>query len=333
MRAYLIKRLLLVVPTLLGISIIVFFISQMIPGSPIAMKVYNLTQSGGPSADTEEVIKELSRQYDFDKPIYVRYFKWLGNMLTLDFGISIKDNKPVWDKIVERIPVSLQISFISLVLAYLISIPLGVYSSVKEDTWTDKALTVLLFTLYSLPNFWVATLLMMFLCGGDFWNLFPIAGLNSRGAADLGLWFWLKDRAWHLVLPVTCMTYGSLAYLSRYAKSGMLEVIRQDYITTARAKGLSEKTVIFKHAFRNSLIPIVTLAALLVPAMLGGSVIIETIFNLPGMGQLSFEAILSRDYPLIMGITTCAAVLTLLGLLLSDFLYVLIDPRISFEEK
>lgn len=333
MHAYLIKRLLLVIPTLLGISLIVFFISQMIPGSPIAMQVFHLTQAGGPGVDTERMVEELMRQYDFDKPIYIRYALWLRNLAVLDFGNSIKDGKPVWDKIAERIPVSLQISFISLILAYLISIPIGVFSSVKENTWTDKFLTVGLFTLYSLPNFWVATLLMMFLCGGEFWSLFPIAGLNTRGAEEWTLWAWLLDRIWHLVLPIFCMTYGSLAYLSRFAKSGMLEVIRQDYITTARAKGLSEKTVIFKHAFRNSLIPIVTLAALLIPAMLGGSVIIETIFGLPGMGQLSFEAIQSRDYPLIMGITTCAAVLTLLGLLVSDILYVLIDPRISFEER
>lgn len=333
MRAYLLKRLFLVLPTLFGISLIVFFISQMIPGNPIAMEIHNLMQSGAPAVDTQKMAEELARQYDFDKPIHVRYVKWLGGMLTLDFGRSIKDNKPVRDKILERIPVSLQISFISLLLAYLISVPLGVYSAVKQDTWTDKVLTVVLFTLYSLPNFWIATLLMMLLCGGEFWDVFPISGLSSRGAADMGLWFWLKDRLWHLVLPVSCMTYVSLAYLSRYAKSGMLEVIRQDYITTARAKGLSEKVVIFKHAFRNSLIPIVTLAAMLVPAMIEGSIIIETIFGIPGMGQLSFEAILSRDYPLIMGITTCAAVLTLFGLLLSDMVYVLIDPRISFENR
>ena len=333
MRAYLIKRLLLVIPTLIGISLIVFFISQLIPGSPISMQIYQLSQAGGPATDTQQLVEELRRQYDFDKPISVRYLKWLKGMFTLDFGTSIKDRKPVWDKIAERIPVSLQISFISLFLAYLIAVPIGVFSSVKQGTWMDNGITVILFILYSLPSFWVATLLMMFFCGGEFWDLFPIAGLSSRGAEDLPFWSWLGDRVWHLVLPVACMTYTSLAYLSRYAKTGMLEVIRQDYITTARAKGLSEKTVIFKHAFRNSLIPIITLAALLVPAMLGGSVIIETIFNLPGMGQLSFEAILSRDYPVIMGITTCTAVLTLAGLLLSDLLYVLIDPRISFESR
>jgi len=333
MRAYLMKRLLLAIPTLIGISLIVFFISQLIPGSPIAMEIYKIRQSGAPGVDTEKLAAELAKQYDFDKPLPVRYFKWLKGMATLDFGISIKDNRPVWDKIAERIPISLQISFISLLLAYLISIPLGVYSSVKQDTWSEGVLTVFLFVLYSLPNFWVATLLMMFLCGGQFWNVFPIAGMSSRGAESLALLPWLLDRVWHLALPVACMTYGSLAFLSRFAKSGMLEVIRQDYITTARAKGLSEKTVIFKHAFRNSLIPLVTLAALLVPAMLGGSIIIETIFGIPGMGQLSFEAILSRDYPLIMGITTIMAVLTLIGLLLSDVLYVLIDPRISFEER
>ncbi len=332
MYKYILKRILLMTPTLLGISLVVFVFTQMIPGSPIAMEIYKLRTLGA-EVDTEELVKQLEKQYDFDKPIHIRYLKWLGGMLTLDFGRSIKDNRLVRDKIAERIPVSIQISFISLILAYLISVPIGVLSSVKHGTWGEQGLTVFLFILYSLPNFWVATLLMMFFCGGQFLYWFPISGLESRAAENYTLIPWLLDRVWHLVLPVTCMTYGSLAYLSRFAKSGMLEVIRQDYITTARAKGLSEKVVIFKHAFRNSLIPIITLAAMLVPAMIGGSIIIETIFGIPGMGQLSFEAILSRDYPTIMGITTIAAVLTLLGLMVSDILYVLIDPRISFEER
>jgi peptide/nickel transport system permease protein len=214
------KRLLLAIPTLIGISLIVFFISQLIPGSPIAMEIYKIRQAGAPGVDTEKLAAELAKQYDFDKPLPVRYFKWLKGMATLDFGISIKDNRPVWDKIAERVPVSLQISFISLLLAYLIAIPIGVYSSVKQDTWSEGVLTVFLFILYSLPNFWVATLLMMFLCGGQFWNVFPIAGMSSRGAESLALLPWLLDRVWHLALPVACMTYGSLAFLSRFAKSG-----------------------------------------------------------------------------------------------------------------
>ena len=333
MRVYLIKRLLLAVVTLIGISVVVFIMSQLIPGSPISMALYEIQQSAGPGVDTEKLTEDLLREYGFDQPIHIRYLNWLGGLLQLDLGHSFKDKRPVWDKIKERFPVSLQLSFISLLLAYLIAVPLGVFSAVRHQSLVEQGLTLFLFILYSLPNFWVGTLMLMLLSGGEFLDLFPIGGLSSRGAEDLSPGAWILDRSWHLVLPVICLTYGSLAYLSRYAKTGMLEVIRQDYMTTARAKGLPESKVILKHGLRNSLIPIITLAAMLVPAMIGGSVIVETIFNLPGMGQLGFEAILSRDYPVIMGLTTCAAVLTLIGLILSDVLYVLVDPRISFEKR
>ncbi|HWP84372.1 MAG TPA: ABC transporter permease, partial [Terriglobia bacterium] len=166
----------------------------------------------------------------------------------------------------------------------------------------------------------------------DYWRLFPISGISSLDAEQLPFWAWLKDRVWHLVLPVFCLTYGGLAYISRQMRAGMLETIRQDYIRTARAKGLSEKVVVFKHALRNSLIPIITLMADLLPALLGGSVIIESIFTIPGMGLLGFEAILSRDYPVVMAISTIAAFLTLIGLLLADLCYALVNPTISLEE-
>src|SRR3972149_10182532 len=208
-----------------------------------------------------------------------------------------------------------------------------IYSATHQYSAPDKVMTVGLFVLYSLPSFWVATILILFLDGGDYWHLFPISGISSLDAEHLARWAWLKDRAWHLVLPVFCLTYGGLAYISRQMRAGMLETIRQDYIRTARAKGLSENAVLYKHALRNSLIPIVTLMADLLPAMLGGSVIIESIFTIPGMGLLGFEAILSRDYPVVMAISTIAAFLTLIGLLLSDICYALVNPTISLEAQ
>jgi peptide/nickel transport system permease protein len=192
---------------------------------------------------------------------------------------------------------------------------------------------VILFVAYSLPNFWVAILLIMFLGGGDFLDLLPIYGISSAGMEGQPLLARLADHVWHLILPVFCLTYGGLAALSRYQRAGMLEVIRQDYIRTARAKGLPEKLVIFKHALRNSIIPIITIMGMILPAMFGGSIIIESIFSIPGMGQLGFEAVLSRDYPTVMAIATISALLTLVGILISDLLYMWVDPRITYEAE
>jgi len=256
---------------------------------------------------------------------------WVKRVFTFDFGTSYKDHRNVWDKIAERLPVTIQINIISIFLVYLIAIPCGVYSSTHSGTFTDRVMTLGFFFLYSLPSFWVAVLLIMLLGGGDFWDVFPVYGISSIGSESMGFLSWLADRAWHLILPITCLTYGGLAYLSRLTRADMLEVIREDYIRTARAKGLSERVVIYRHAFRNALLPIITLLAFLLPSMFGGSVIIESIFSIPGMGQLGFEAVLSRDYPVIMAITTISALLTLIGLLVSDILYAALDPRIKLE--
>jgi peptide/nickel transport system permease protein len=282
---------------------------------------------------TREIVEQTKKLYGLDKPIWTRYGIWLKRVVTLDFGTSYKDHRPVIEKIAERLPVTIELNLISIFLVYLIAIPVGVFSAVEQGTIRDKSMTVILFILYSLPNFWVAVLLIMFLGGGDFLDWFPIYGISSPelegGAFLTRLW----DHLWHLVLPVFCLSYGGLAGLSRFMRAGMLEVIRQDYIRTARAKGLPEKLVIFKHAMRNSIIPIITLMGYLLPAMLGGSIIIESIFSIPGMGQLSFEAVLSRDYPVVMAIATISALLTLLGILISDLLYVWADPRITYEAE
>ena len=334
MKTYLLKRLLLIIPTILGISLITFAIIRFAPGDPAAMKIGSSVE--GSIGDTQvaaEIIEKTRQQFGLDKPIPVQYWMWLKSIATLNFGRSYKDNRLVMDKVWERLPITLQLNIISLFLTYLFAIPLGIYSATHQYSAPDKVMTVGLFVLYSLPSFWVATILILFLGGGDYWHLFPISGISSLDAEHLARWAWLKDRAWHLVLPVFCLTYGGLAYISRQMRAGMLETIRQDYIRTARAKGLSERAVVFKHALRNSLIPITTLLADLLPAMLGGSVIIESIFTIPGMGLLGFEAILSRDYPVVMAISTIAAFLTLIGLLLSDLCYALVNPTISLEAQ
>ena len=332
MKAYLAKRLLQIIPTLLGITFITFLIIQLAPGNPAALKLQMTTQGQvSDSAMAQQIIEQTKKLYGLDKPFHIQYMLWVKRVFTLDFGTSYKDHRKVWDKIAERLPVTIQLNIISIFLVYFIAIPCGIYSATHSDSISDRVLTLFFFFLYSLPSFWVAVLLMMFLGGGDFWDVFPVYGISSIDARSLPIFSWLLDRVWHLVLPVTCLTYGGLAYLSRLTRAGMLEVIREDYVRTARAKGLSERVVIFKHAFRNALLPIITLLAFLLPSMFGGSVIIESIFSIPGMGQLGFEAVLSRDYPVIMAITTISALLTLVGLLLSDILYAVLDPRIKLE--
>jgi peptide/nickel transport system permease protein len=257
---------------------------------------------------------------------------WLGRIFRLDFGESYIDHLPVTAKVWEAFKITFSFQVIVIFLIYLIAVPLGVYSAVKQDSFGDRVITLVLFMLYSLPNFWVAYLLILFLGGGHFLELFPIQGLSSEGAENLAFWPWLMDRLWHMCLPVVCMTYAGLAALSRFARTGMLEVVRKDYVRTARAKGLSERAVIIKHALRNGMIPIVTLLGGLLPALISGSVIVEYIFGIHGMGMLGFQAVLQRDYPVVMAIAFFSAVLVLIGILVSDLLYAVVDPRISLEK-
>ncbi|NLO34082.1 MAG: ABC transporter permease [Candidatus Hydrogenedentes bacterium] len=329
MRAYIIRRLLLVIPTFIGISMLTFALIQLAPGSPIAYKLQGMEGDMQADAATRDIIEQTKALYGLDKPIPVQYALWLGRLLRFDFGNSMKDQRPVMEKIVEALPVTLMFNLISIFLVYIISIPVGVYSATHPGTKRDSSLTIILFILYSMPTFWVAMLLILFLGGGEYLDWFPIHGLQSGTAESMSLLSRIADHVWHMVLPLFCLTYGGLALLSRYMRAGMLDVLRQDYIRTARAYGFSERTVLWKYTMRNSLIAIVTLLGSLLPALIGGSIIIETIFSIPGMGRLAFEAVLSRDYPLIMGEVTIASLLTLAGLLLSDLLYVAVDPRIK----
>lgn len=332
MRDYIFKRLLLLIPTLFGITLITFFIIQLAPGNPVERKL-QLDQGIQAEAITQQIVEETKKLYGLDKPIYERYWIWVKQIATLDFGRSYKDHRPVINKIAERIPITLTLNIISIILIYLIAIPIGVYSAVSHGRFSERVSTFFLFILYSIPSFWMAMILIFFLGGGDYWDIFPVYGILSPGAENYPFYKKALNFLWHIALPVFCLTYGSLAYLSRFQKGSLLEVLREDFVRTATAKGLPRHKVLLKHALRNALIPIITILAGILPAMIGGSVIIESIFSIPGIGQLGFESVLSRDYPVIMAIATISAVLTLIGILIADLVYVLVDPRISFEAK
>lgn len=249
-----------------------------------------------------------------------------------DFGISYFAKRPVGTLIWESIGYTMTISLLAILITYLISIPLGVFSAVNKNTPADQSITTGLFILYSLPSFWIATMMIIFLCGGDFLDIFPPTGLADVDPEE-PFFTRLGAQAYHLALPLICWTYGSFAYLSRQMRGGMLAVLQQDYIRTARSKGLENNVVIWKHAFRNSLLPVITIFSSVFPAMIGGSVILEFIFTIPGMGKLGFEAVLRRDYPVVLTVTMFSAILTLVGYLVSDVLYAVVDPRISYSKK
>jgi peptide/nickel transport system permease protein len=321
MSLYILKRLLLMIPVLVGITIISFGVMKLAPGDPVT-----LVTDMNPNMN-KEAIERIRAYYGLDEPWYVQYAKWLKNMLMLDFGRSFaSDSRPVLDKIMERIPITLLINVLSMILILSVAIPLGVMSAVKQNSFFDKGTTVFVFVGFAIPSFWLALLLMILF--GVKLEWLPISGLRSLHFAELSGPEQVLDAIKHLILPVFVSSFGGLAGMSRYMRSNMLEVIRQDYITTARAKGLDELTVIFKHALRNALLPVITLLGLSIPGLIGGSVIFETIFAIPGMGQLFFQSVMGRDYPTVMGILVIGAVLTLLGNLLADVMYSVADPRI-----
>ncbi len=319
------------VPTLFGITVVTFVIIQLAPGDPASLKSQSMTEQFSGTQMANQVVAETRKLYGLDKPIYVQYGIWLKRLASLDFGNSLRDHRPVLSKIRDALPITLTLNIISIFIVYLISVPLGAYNALKPNTIFDRISALGLFVLYSLPNFWVAMMLIVWLGGGDYLNWFPITGFVSDNASQLSIWGWLANVGWHLVLPVTCLTYASLAFLSRFSRSSMLEVIRQDYVRVAMAKGLPQWRVLLHHVLRNALIPLITLTATLLPSLIAGSVIIEQIFAIPGMGRLGFESVLARDYPVIMAIAFISAALTLVGILISDLLYVVVDPRITFK--
>ncbi len=319
---FLLKRILGLVPTFFGITLISFFVMHLAPGEPMSL------QADFNPKMTPEMRQRLRAQYGLDKPLYVQYARWLKGLVHLDLGRSFSpDRRKVWDKIRERLPVTILINVLSMLLILAVSIPLGVRAAVKENSVYDQVTTVLVFLAYAAPAFWVALLLMLLF--GIEWNLLPVSGLHSlMGYDQMGLFEKVLDWSKHLVLPVFVSAIGGLAGFSRYTRSSMLEVLRQDYITTARAKGLPERVVIYRHALRNALLPLITILGLSIPGLIGGSVIFESIFAIPGVGQLMWSAVMARDYPVLMGNLVIVAILTLLGNLLADIGYAAVDPRI-----
>ncbi len=319
---FLLKRILGLIPTFFGITLISFFVMHLAPGEPMSL------QADFNPKMTPEMRQRLRAQYGLDKPLYVQYAKWVKGLLHLDLGRSFSpDRRKVWDKIKERLPVTILINVLSMILILVVAIPLGVRAAVRQNSLFDQVTTVLVFLAYAAPAFWVALLLMLFF--GIELNLLPVSGLHSlMGYEQMSFWQKVADWARHLVLPVFVSAIGGLAGFSRYTRSSMLEVLRQDYVTTARAKGLPERVVIYRHALRNALLPLITILGLSIPGLIGGSVIFESIFAIPGVGQLMWSAVMARDYPVLMGNLVIVSVLTLLGNLLADIGYAAVDPRI-----
>ena len=319
--AGILRKTLWMLLVLWGITLISFWVIHLAPGSPTDMETTLNPLAGEAARQRLEVL------YGLDRPIYVQYWDWLLRLLHFDFGNSMSaDSRPVLTKIMERLPLTVGMNVTAMLLTLLIAIPVGIASACRQNSFFDRSVTVLVFLGFAMPSFWLALLLMMFF--GIELQWLPISGLTSMNYEQLSLWGKLCDLAKHLALPILVYTVGGLASMSRYMRACMLEVLRQDYILTARAKGLSEGTIIRRHALRNALLPVITLLGLSVPGLIGGSVIIESIFALPGLGQLFYAAVMARDYTMIMGNLVLGAVLTLFGNLLADVCYGLADPRI-----
>lgn len=344
MLKYFLHRLAILLPTLIGVTIVVFAIINMAPGGPIEQRIQQMRFGGGDGSSSmtkssnrgseqgvsNEIMEALKKQYGFDKPVHERYFLWLKNIATLNFGESYTYEEPVLDVIVSKFPVSLQFGIISLILSYLISIPLGILKAIRHGSFFDVSSSFVLFVFYSIPSFMLAILLIVVFSGGSFLEIFPIGGIQSEMFDELSSWEQFVDRVHHFTLPLICYTIGSFTSLTILMKNSLIEEIKKDYIRTARAKGVSEKVVYMKHALRNALIPIVTGLGGFLSVFFAGSLLLETIFQLDGIGLLSYKSILSRDYNVIMGLVFIQSALFLLGNVISDFAYVLVDPRIDF---
>jgi peptide/nickel transport system permease protein len=330
MLTYLVRRLLIGTVTLLLITFVVFALIRNMPGTPLTVALGEVDPSR--KIDPED-LKRMERAYGLDKPWPTAYVQWLGNLVRLDMGRSFYEKRPVTTVVGARIGPTLLLSATSLILTYLLAVPLGLFATVRSGRADERITSTVLYMLYSLPAFVAALLLLVVFAvklDGTIFEL-PLGGITSENFSELSSGGQAIDLLKHLLLPVICFTYGELAYFSRFVKSNMEEVIRQDYIRTARAKGVGPYRVIVHHAFRNTLIPFVTLIGLTLPALLSGAVILEMIFTWPGMGQLFFDSITRRDYPTIMGLTLMFSILTLAGQLLADILYAVVDPRVTYS--
>ncbi|MGH9785136.1 MAG: ABC transporter permease subunit [Terriglobia bacterium] len=343
MTAYFIRRFLLIIPTFIGITLAVFVVMHLVPGGPVERQImqYKMAVSmeggGGASAQLTDVglpegaLEEMRRYYGFDKPVHVRYALWLWNLLRLDLGRSYIYQDPVWDIIASRFPVSLFLGLTGFFLSYLVCIPLGVWKAIRHGTRFDFGSSVFVFLGYSIPGWALGTALLVVFGGGSFWSVFPLGGFRPANWEFLGFFEKIVAQLYHMFLPVLCYMIGSFATLTILMKNSLMENLGQDYVRTAFAKGLSERRVIFVHALRNSLIPIATGLGHVISIILAGSFLIEKVFNIDGMGYLGYTSILQRDYPVALGILVISSLLMLVGNILSDMIYVVVDPRIRFQ--
>lgn len=324
---YALRRVVLAVPLLIGITFISFVVIHLAPGEPVELQTGDLGVKS--SAQAQEALRKL---YGLDQPLHVQYWNWLTRLVRLDFGRSFApDGRPVLQKIAERLPITLFLNIAEMLLILAVAVPIGVLSATRQYSVFDKITTVFVFVGFATPEFWLALLLQILF--GVRLDWLPISGLRSPNWEYLSFWKQQRDFLSHLILPILVATFGGLAGFSRYMRQSMLEVVRQEYIQAARAKGLAESTVIGKHALRNALLPVVTILGLSLPGLIGGSVIVEWIFAIPGMGQLMVQAVFSRDYPVIMGNLVIVATLTLVANLLADIAYGLVDPRIRVGRR
>jgi microcin C transport system permease protein len=342
MTGYFVRRLLLIVPTFLGITLAVFVIMHFVPGGPVERQImrFQMAAAGGEGGGgasragveiPQEAIDEIQRYYGFDKPVLERYASWLWKVVHLDLGNSYVYQDPVWDIIAARFPVSLTLGLTGFLLSYLVCVPLGVLKAVKHGSKFDLLSSVLVFMGYSVPGWALGTALLVLFGGGSFWNVFPLGGFRSDNWEYLTFGQKVLDQIKHMFLPVLCYMVGGFASLTILTKNSLMENMSQDYVRTAFAKGLHKNRVIFVHALRNSLIPIATGLGHVFSLILAGSFLIEKVFNIDGMGYLGYTSILQRDYPVALGILVVSSLLMLVGNILSDMIYAVVDPRIRFK--
>lgn len=349
MTAYFVRRFLLIIPTFLGITLAVFVVMHFVPGGPVERQIMRLqmaamTEGGGggggaatmagsqgASSLPTEAVEEIKRYYGFDKPVHIRYVQWLWKVLHLDLGRSYVYQDPVWDVIKSRFPVSIFLGLTGFLLSYLVCVPLGVMKAVRHGSKFDVITSALVFLGYSVPGWALGTALLVLFGGGSFWAVFPLGGFRPDNWEFLTPWGKVTGQLEHMFLPVLAYMVGSFATQTILTKNALMESLGQDYVRTAFAKGLSERRVIFVHALRNSLIPIVTGLGHVISLVLAGSFLIERVFNIDGMGYLGYTALLQRDYPVALGILVIGSMLMLIGNILSDALYAVVDPRIRFK--
>ena len=342
MTSYFIRRFLLIVPTFLGISLVIFFIMHFVPGGPVEQQILRfkmaVAQEGGATAGglasqglPEDAVEELRRYYGFDRPVHIRYANWLWNVLHLDLGRSYVYQEPVWDVIKARFPISIFLGLTGFFLSYIICIPLGVLKAVKHGGKFDFLSSFIVFLGYSIPGWALGTALLVLFGGGTFLELFPLGGFRPLNWEFLNIGQKLTAQIHYMALPVLCYMLGSFATLTILTKNALMENLGQDYVRTAFSKGLDERRVVFVHALRNSMIPIATGLGHFISLILAGSFLIEKVFNIDGMGYLGYTSILQRDYPVALGILVISSVLMLVGNIISDIVYALVDPRIRFN--